>query len=72
MTLAEQVKVRRSLPSPAVAVALMADAGVTMHAVAIEGDLSPTTVRRYLEGRPVRTRTAQNLSRVLSDLRAVV
>jgi hypothetical protein len=68
MTLAEQVRVRRRLPSPAVAAAIMADADVTMHMIALEAALAPTTVQRYLAGCRLRPRTAEKLARVLTEL----
>jgi transcriptional regulator with XRE-family HTH domain len=68
MTLAEQVKVRRSLPTPAAAAAILADADVTMRQVALEIDCAPTTIRRYLSGRRLRPQTAEKLARVLAEL----
>jgi hypothetical protein len=70
MTLAEQVRVRRSLPSPAAGAAIMADADVTKRQISLEASLSPTTVARYLAGCRLRPRTAEKLSRVLAELAA--
>jgi transcriptional regulator with XRE-family HTH domain len=72
MTLAEQVRVKRALPSPAAAAAIMADADVTMRQIALEGQVAPTTVRRYLSGRRLRPETAAKLAKVLDELAAAV
>jgi transcriptional regulator with XRE-family HTH domain len=70
MTLAEQVRVRRSLPSPAIAAAILADADVTMRQVALEIDVAPNTVRRYFMGRRLRPQNAEKLARILAELGA--